>query len=177
MSVRWILINENDEPVDPENHLEEALSEAKCLVEVMEEELKRRLSGTWEAMEEILKEEHAAMTNKVAEDCFGRNFIVRRQADIDHEWEVLTQDLEMPSLGFVILLDTVDDCDTEEQAIATWQIRCQHNLDAGNAPEDSSSPFFGLTDETKDQLLQALQNHQSTPSNIKGRDLPSRDKK
>ena len=35
MAVRWILINENDEPVDPENHLEEALKDAENLVSVL----------------------------------------------------------------------------------------------------------------------------------------------
>lgn len=37
--IRWILINEKDEPVDPEDHLEEALEDAVALVEVLKEKL------------------------------------------------------------------------------------------------------------------------------------------
>lgn len=116
------------------------------------------------------------MTDKIVEDCFGRKFIVCRKDSPDHEWEVLTQDLEMPSLGFIILLDTVDDCDTEDEAIAAWQASCEQTKKAENPSEDEDphSPFFGLTAEEKDRLMEAIQKQDRPRSKIKGRSLPSR---
>lgn len=151
MTVRWILVNENDEPVDPENHLELALKDAENMVAVLRKKLCRHV------------------------DCFGRKFIVREMKQPNlREWEVLTQDLEMPEL--FILLDTVDDCDTEIEAVGAWKARCEHNKLAENPPEDEDphSPFYGLSDEKKNELMAAIQNQDQPRSTIKGRALPSR---
>lgn len=40
--------------------------------------------------------------------------------------------------------------------------------------EDPYSPFYGLTDEQKDELMRAIQKQDKEPSKIKGRPLKSR---
>lgn len=179
MAVRWILINEKDEPVDPEDHLEEALADLDRLRNVM---------PVW-AKDKV---QQASIENKISTDCFGRRFIVRNEyGSIVHQWEVYTDDPEMPSFGFTVHLDDVDDCDTEDQAIAAWQERCEHNAKAhttiaglwnakisnsqlGDPDESPESPFYGLTDAQKDELMKAIMNNDQKPSGIKGRTLPSR---
>jgi hypothetical protein len=117
--------------------------------------------------------EYTNENNLISEDCFGRKFIVRKTPTSDHTWLVLTQDVEIP-LGFNILLDDVDDCDTEAEAITAWQCRCEHNKNAESSDEDPHSPFYGLSDEQKDRLMAAIMKKDQLPSKIKGRSLPSR---
>ena len=150
--VRWILVNEKDEPVDPENHLASALKDAENLVETLRHKLR-----------------HV--------DCFGRIFIVRQTSQCNGwEWEVLLQDLELPDLFYFV--DTVDDCDMEDEAVAAWKASCEHNKLAENPSEDEdpNSPFYGLNDEQKNELMAAIQKQDQLRSTIKGRALPSRSK-
>lgn len=145
-----ILVNEKDEPVDPEDHLASALKDAENLVETLRHHLR-----------------HV--------DCFGRTFIVRQTSQCNGwEWEVLLQDLELPDL--FTFVDTVDDCDMEDEAVAAWKARCEHNKKAENPDEDEdpNSPFFGLSDEKKNELMAAIQKQDQPRSTIKGRALPSR---
>lgn len=113
--VRWILVNEKDEPVDPENHLASALKDAENLVATLRHHQKPKPQQPYV-------------------DCFGRTFIVRRCITKFWEWEVLLQDLELPDL--FTFVDTVDDCDMEDEAVAAWNARCEHNKRAENLSED-----------------------------------------
>lgn len=105
----------------------------------------------------------------MTEDCFGNKFIVRRNllSAVDHEWAVLAEDPEAPDQGFVRYLDIVDDCDTEDEAIAAWQRQCEQNKEA-----DKHSPFYGLTDEEIQRICELME--RVTVSGIKGKALPSR---
>jgi hypothetical protein len=73
----------------------------------------------------------AASESTKSVDCFGRTFIVRQiTANNGWEWEVLIQDVELPDE--FIFADTVDDCDTEQEAIAAWHWVCNHNYKVEN---------------------------------------------
>jgi hypothetical protein len=54
------------------------------------------------------------------EDCFGCSFRLERQKDPDHEWRVFSLLMDEGG-GYEHESGDVDDCDTEEEAVAEWQ--------------------------------------------------------